>query len=129
LKDREEEPMVWYLYFVAFLFIAKGIFLILNTEQALRLSHAFIESGNYRLWGLVGAVFGLLLTISSFWSGVTWFLFILGLMIAGMCLFMLVGQEERVDALLRVWGDISERGFRFWGLILLVTGTAILSWI
>jgi len=121
--------MVWYLYVVAFIFIAKGIFLILNTDQAVKLSRSFVESGNYRLWGLVGAVFGLLLAIASFWSGVVWFLFILGLLLTGMGVFMLVGQEERVDALLRVWGDISERGFRFWGLILLVTGTAILSWI
>lgn len=121
--------MIWYLYFVAFIFIATGIFLILDSHHAVTMSAGFVESGNYRLWGLVGAVFGLLLAVSSFWSGVVWFLFILGLMMTGMGVFMLVGQEERVDALLRVWGDISERGFRFWGLVLLVTGTAILSWI
>ncbi len=121
--------MVWYLYFVALLFIAKGTFLILNTEQAQNLSRSFVESGNYRLWGLVGAAFGLLLAISSFWSGVPWFLFILGLLLLGMGVFLLVGQEERVDVLLRVWGSISDRGLRFWGLILFVTGTAILSWI
>jgi hypothetical protein len=121
--------MVWYLYVVAFLFIATGIFLILNSEHAVKLSRHFVESGNYRLWGLVTAVFGLLLSVSSFWSGVVWFLFVLGLMTGGMGVFMLIGQVERVDALLRVWEDISERGFRFWGLILLVVGTAILSWI
>lgn len=121
--------MVWYLYVVALLFIAKGIFLILNTEQAQKLSRNFVETGNYRLWGLVVVVFGLLLAISSFWSGVIWFLFLLGLLLAGIGIFMLVGQEERVDALLRVWGDISDRGLRFWGLILVVTGTAILSWV
>jgi hypothetical protein len=77
----------------------------------------------------VWAVFGLLLAVASFWSGVVWFLFVLGLVLAGIGSFLLVGQEERVDALLRVWGSISERGLRFWGLILVVTGTAILSWI
>jgi hypothetical protein len=121
--------MVWYLYVVALLFIAKGTFLILNTEQAQNISRKFIESGNYRLLGLASAVFGLVLAISSFWSGVVWFLFILGLLLLGMGVFLLVGQEERVDALLRVWGGISDRGLRLWGLIFLVTGTAILSWI
>jgi hypothetical protein len=121
--------MIWYLYFTAILFITVGTFLILDSHHAVKFSHRFVESGNYRLWGLVGGLFGLLLAVSSFWSGVPWFLFILGLLTAGMGVFMLIGQEERVDALLRVWGDISERGFRFWGLVLLVTGAAILSWI
>jgi hypothetical protein len=128
-KTSRRGRMVWYLYIVALMFIATGTFFILDSHHAVRLSARFVESGNYRLWGLLAAVFGLLLSVSSFWSGVVWFLFVLGLMTIGMGVFMLVGQEERVDALLRVWGDISERGFRFWGLILLVVGTAILSWI
>lgn len=121
--------MIWYLYLVALLFIFAGSFLILNTERARQLGQSFQEGGNYRLWGLVGGAFGLLLTISSFWSGVVWFLFVLGLVLCGIGIFMLVGQEERVEALMRVWGSMSERGLRLWGLIMVVTGIAILSWV
>jgi len=120
--------MVWYLYIVALLFIGAGVYLILNTEQARNFSREFAETGNYRLWGILGAAFGVLLAISAFWSGVVWFLFILGLGFSGLGAFLFFGQEERVDALLRVWAAVSDRGLRLWGLILVVVGTAIMSW-
>ena len=120
--------MVWYLYVAALTFIALGVFLILNTEQARKYNRDFVETGNYRLWGLVAGIFGVLLSISSFWSGVVWFLLVLGLVFLGLGAFFLFGDEERAGALLRVWGDVSDRGLRLWGLVLLVIGTAILSW-
>jgi len=120
--------MVWYLYLVALMFIGVGVFLILNTEQFRKFNQNFIETGNYRLWGLAGGIFGVLLAVSSFWSGVVWFLLILGLAFAALGAFFLLGQEERVDALLRVWVAVSDRGLRLWGLVLVVVGTAILSW-
>jgi hypothetical protein len=121
--------MVWYLYIVAILFIAKGSFLVLHTERALELSEMVLEKGSHRIWGIAGATFGILLSVASFWSGVTWFLFLLGLMLAGIGLFVFLGTEEKVQPLLRTWSSMSGTGLRLWGLILVVTGTAILSWI
>ena len=121
--------MVWFLYIVAFLFIVKGSFLVLHTEKALDLSEMVLEKGTYRIWGVAGAVFGVLLAIASFWSGVVWFLFILGLMFTGVGAFVFLGEEERVQPLMRTWSSMSGTGLRMWGLILVVTGTAILSWI
>ena len=121
--------MIWYLYLVAFIFIAKGSFLVLYTDQALELGEAVLEKGNHRLWGMAGAVFGILLSIASFWSGVVWFLFLLGLLLAGLGLFVFIGEEEKVQPLLKTWTSMSSAGLRLWGLILVVTGTAILSWI
>ena len=121
--------MVWFLYIVAIIFIAKGSFLVLHTEKALEYSEMVIEKGNHRVWGVVGAAFGIMLSIASFWSGVVWFLFLLGLMFAGIGLFIFLGEEEKVRPLLTTWSSISSTGLRMWGLILVVTGTAILSWI
>ena len=121
--------MVWFLYLVAILFIAKGSFLVLYTEKALDLSEIILEKGTYRIWGGTGAAFGILLSIASFWSGVVWFLFLLGLMFAGIGTFVFLGEEEKVQPLLRTWSSLSGNGLRLWGLILVVTGTAILSWI
>jgi hypothetical protein len=121
--------MVWYLYIVAILFIAKGSFLVLHTEKALELSEMILEKGSYRVWGIAGAAFGIMLCVASFWSGVVWFLFLLGLMFAGIGMFMFLGEEEKVRPLLTAWSSISSAGLRMWGLILVVTGTAILSWI
>ncbi len=72
--------MVWFLYIVAILFIAKGSFLVLHTERALELSETVLEKGSHRIWGITGAAFGIMLSIASFWSGVVWFLFLLGMM-------------------------------------------------
>ena len=121
--------MIWFLYIVAVLFIAKGSFLVLYTEKALDLSERVLERGNRRIMGAGGAVFGILLCVASFWSGVVWFLFILGLMFAGLGSFVSLGEEEKVQPLLRTWGSLSATGMKLWGLILVVTGTAILSWI
>jgi hypothetical protein len=121
--------MIWFLYVVAVLFIAKGSFLVLHTEKALDLSELVLEKGTYRIWGIIGATFGVLLSIASFWSGVVWFLFLLGLMFAGIGAFVFLGEEEKVQPLLRTWSSMSSTGLRLWGLILVVTGTAILSWI
>jgi hypothetical protein len=121
--------MVWFLYLVAVLFIAKGSFFVLHTEKALDLSEMILEKGSRRIWGAGGAAFGILLSAASFWSGVVWFLFFLGLMFAGLGLFVFLGEEEKVQPLLRTWSSMSATGLRLWGLILVVTGTAILSWI
>ena len=121
--------MVWFLYIVAVLFIAKGSFLVLHTERALELGEAVREKGNHRIWGIAAAAFGILLSIASFSSGVVWFLFLLGLMIAGLGIFVFLGEEEKVQPLLKTWSSMSPTGLRLWGLILVVTGTAILSWI
>jgi len=121
--------MVWFLYLVAILFIAKGSFLVLHTEKAQDLSELVLEKGSHRIWGIVGATFGILLSVASFWSGVVWFLFLLGLMLAGIGMFVFLGEEVKVQPLLRTWSSISSTGLKLWGLILVVTGTAILSWI
>lgn len=121
--------MVWYLYIVAILFIAIGSFLVLHTEQALEVSEAIIEKGGHRMWGAGGLLFGVLLSVASFWSGVVWFLFLVGVVIAGMGLFLFVGEEQKVQPILGAWRSLSGVGMRLWGLILVVTGTAILSWI
>lgn len=121
--------MVWFLYVVAILFIAVGSFLVLHTEKALEFSEAAIEKGGHRIWGAGGVVFGVLLSVASFWSGVVWFLFLLGVLFAGMGLFLFVGEEQKVQPLLKTWSSLSGVGVRLWGLIFVVTGTAILSWV
>jgi uncharacterized protein YjeT (DUF2065 family) len=121
--------MVWFLYVVAILFIAQGSFLVLHTERTVEIGGTILEKRQYRPWGFGAAAFGILLSISSFWSGVVWFLFLLGLMIAGMGMFVFLGEEQKVQSLLKTWNSMSSGGLRLWGLILVVTGTAILSWV
>lgn len=121
--------MEWFLYIAAVLFIAAGSFLVLNTEKAQEISMGVAEKGTRRAWGGSVCGFGVLLAIASFWSGVVWFLLLLGLLLGGMGAYMFLGEEEKVQPLLRTWSSISSRGLRMWGLILVVTGTAILSWV
>ncbi|UCF89143.1 MAG: hypothetical protein JSV70_02545 [bacterium] len=121
--------MTWFLYVAAVLFIAKGSFLVLHTDKAVEYGEMILEKGSHRIWGLAAALFGILLAVASFWSGVVWFLLLLGILIGGMGLFLFLGEEEKVRPLLRTWTSLSGTGLRLWGLILVVTGTAILSWI
>ena len=121
--------MVWFLFLVSVLWIATGSAMVLHTGKVREFLRWFAEEANLRIWGGSIALFGVLLAIASFWSGVVWFLFILGILIIAKGVFFLVGNEETVRALLTTWLGISEAGLRLWGLIFVVTGAAVFAWI
>jgi hypothetical protein len=120
--------MTWFLYIVAFLFIAGGAGLVLNTESARDFLQGIIDDASYRLWGIIALIFGALLMVSSFWSSVTWFIFLLGIAAAGKGVFLLLAEETVVTGLTETWKVITDRGLRLWGLIYVIFGVAILAW-
>ncbi|GBE14080.1 hypothetical protein BMS3Abin14_00114 [bacterium BMS3Abin14] len=121
--------MVWFLFIVSVLWIAIGSAMVLHTEKVRDFLQWFAAEANLKVWGGSIALFGVLLTVASFWSGVVWFLFIIGILIVGKGVFFLVGNEQTVRALIATWLGISEMGLRLWGLIFVVTGAAVFAWI
>ncbi|UCF31398.1 MAG: hypothetical protein JSV26_02985 [bacterium] len=121
--------MVWFLYAVSFVWIALGSAVILDTERVRDLGENLEEDLNPKVVGGSLAGFGVLLAISSFWSGVVWFLFLVGLIIVGIGAMLLLGDEEKGRKTISAWIGISDRGLKLWGLIFVITGVAILAWI
>ena len=120
--------MIWFLYIVSFLWIAIGSAAILHTEKVRGFMNWFMEEANLRVWGAGIILFGILLAVASFWSGVVWFLFLVALVGIGKGIFFVAGDQERVRSLIAVWINVSDAGIRLWGIIWIITGVAVLAW-
>lgn len=120
--------MIWFLYILAFVMVAGGSFLVLDTDRSRDFLQQVMDDASYRLWGITAILIGVLIIISSFWSSVTWFLFLLGLLGVGKGVFLLLAEETVIANLADAWRGISDRGLRLWGLITVITGIAILAW-
>ncbi len=120
--------MVWFLYVVAVIWIALGSAVILYTEKARDLAQNLENDLNPKVLGGTMVVFGVLLAISSFWSGVDWFLFLMALIIGGIGGALLFIDEARARGIVGHWLQITDSGLKLWGLIFVITGVAILAW-
>ena len=121
--------MAWFLYLLCFVWVAVGAFYILYTSRARELLDWFAEDANLKVWGGGIILVGVLILVSSFWSQIVWFLFLLGLLATAKGVFFLFGPEDTVKALIRSWLQVSDNAIRLWGIIAIVAAMAILSWI
>jgi len=120
--------MVWFLYIVSFMWIAAGSAAILHTEKVRGFMQWFMEDANLKVWGVGIILFGVLLAIASFWSGVVWFLFLIALVGIGKGVFFVAADGDKVRSLIGAWINISDAGIRLWGLIWVIAGVAVLAW-
>jgi uncharacterized protein YjeT (DUF2065 family) len=88
-----------------------------------------MEDANLKVWGVGIILFGVLLAIASFWSGVVWFLFLIALVGIGKGIFFVAADGDKVRSLIGAWINISDSGIRLWGLIWVIAGVAVLAWI
>jgi len=122
--------MVWFLYVVSILFVVLGAVLVLYTDWIRKSMKSGLGKKNTRLLGLIPLVFGILMVISAAWSEVFWLILIIGVIILAGGAYLLFGSKEKLDTAITWWlGKASDRSYRFWGLILIILGIALLSWI
>lgn len=122
--------MIWFLYGVAFFWVAGGTLFILYTEESRRFLTVFMAGTRARSFAFIPMVVGLLLIISAWASGAFWFILILGLLAIGKGLYFLLGPQERITTLLTWWvKSAQDRTYRLWGLIMVLLGMVILSWV
>ncbi len=121
--------MTWFLYLVSILWVAVGSVLILHTEKVRDVLSGVMDDADFKVWGGFTAGFGVLLGIASFWSGVTWFLLLLSLTIAGMGAYAMFGDEKKVRSMVDHWIQLSDASYRLWGLIFVISSVALLAWV
>jgi uncharacterized protein YjeT (DUF2065 family) len=122
--------MIWFLYGFALFWIAVGSLFILYTDESRRVLRNVMGEVMPRPLAFVPMVVGILLIISARASGAFWFILILGLLAVGKGLYLLLAPRGQTKALLAWWlNSAQERTYRFWGLIIVVLGMAILSWV
>ena len=122
--------MIWFLYGFALFWIAVGSLFILYTDESRRVLRNVMGEVMPRPLAFVPMVVGILLIISARASGAFWFILILGLLAVGKGLYLLLAPRGQTKALLAWWlNSAQDRTYRFWGLIIVVLGMAILSWV
>lgn len=122
--------MVWFLYLVSILFVAIGAVFILYTDWIRKSLRGVLEKKNIRLLSPIPLVFGILMIISAGWSEVFWLILLLGLIALAKGLYLLFSPRNQIDMVISWWFEkASDQLYRFWGLISLVLGIALLSWI
>ena len=122
--------MAWFLYVFSFLLIAGGAFLILYTGNARSYSAQLLEGGSQKLVAVAAGVIGVLLMISAFHSRMFAFIMLIGILVVAKGAIIWFNPrglyEKGRDWLLH---QASDQTFRLFGIIWLIIGTAMFSWV
>jgi hypothetical protein len=122
--------MKWFLYGISLLWIAAGSWIILYTSGHRNAMKRMIRGVDRKILSFLPAVIGVLLIIAASVSRHAWFLRVIGILgvIKGGIIFF--NPKNMCDGLTNWYLDsMSDQTYRFFGIIALILGTAILSWI
>jgi hypothetical protein len=122
--------MIWFLYGLALFWIAAGTAFILYTEESRRVLRNSVGKIKPQFLAFIPMVVGVLLILSAGASGASWLIIILGLLAIGKGIYFLIGPRGQIRALFDWWfGSVQDRTYRFWGLIMVLLGMVVLSWV
>jgi hypothetical protein len=121
--------MKYIVYLLGFLWIAAGAAAILYTDEYKATIRRFISQTKRLYLALIPAVFGLLLLIAAPSTNYAWFIGLIGILgiAKGVVIYLdPAGLFARSQAWLE---SLSEQGYRLMGIIAMILGTVIISWI
>ncbi len=122
--------MAWYLYLISVIWIAAGVIAILYTDGERELVRKVIQDANPILMGVLPIISGMLLILSISATTHPWVVGVigaLGLVKGGL---MIYNPNDWYTKTTRWYLDeISNQSHRMLGIILLIFGTALVSWI
>jgi uncharacterized protein YjeT (DUF2065 family) len=122
--------MKWFLYLVSFAAIGGGAWIILYTDDCRRILGKFFERVSEKIYAAIAVAIGVLLIVSASASKNFGFVVFLGglCVIDGIASFVNPNQiyQRFMDWLLN---SASDQTYRFFGIIKLIVGTALFSWI
>ena len=123
--------MKWILFAIALIWIVLGTWANLYPVQASKRLRSLVEGIAPRWSAIAALATGIMLLIAAPASNQgTGFVRLLGIlgMVKGIVLFAM--SKERYQRLLNWWFDpTKEQSWRVWGLLMLVLGVVILSWL
>jgi hypothetical protein len=123
--------MEWILFFVAIFWIVLGSWANLYPAQVHGRLRSFAEGVNPRWAAVFAMVAGIMLVVAAPVSsqGVG-FIRLLGFVAMAKALIFAVLPKESYQRLLDWWfAPVREQSWRVWGLVMLVLGVVLLSWL
>jgi len=122
--------MKWFLYLFSFFMVAGGAGLVLYTEDMRRYVNSLMTPANEKIIAIVAAVIGALLIASATSSHHPGFIVLLGMisLLKGVFIFF---NPRGLYVPIRQWylETATDQTFRLFGIIWLLLGTALFSWI
>jgi uncharacterized protein YjeT (DUF2065 family) len=122
--------MKWLLYAISFLWITAGAWFIIYTTESRNVMKRLLDKTDRKILSVFPAIIGILLFISASWSLHSWFLRLLGIMavIKGGIIFF--NPKNLYDEMMNWYlNSLSDQTYRFFGIVMIIIGTAVLSWI
>ena len=117
------------LYAFSLTFIVSGVCMILYTETFRELFGALVQAG-LKVLGVIAAVCGLLLLVSASASHYPWFLRFVGILSLGEAVLLFINPRD-IMGTVYTWllEEASDQTYRASGIITVIFGTALFSWI
>ena len=117
------------LYAFSLVYIATGVCMVLYTEETRNVFRKLVQMG-FRVMSVVASVMGLLLILAASASHHPWFLRIIGLLALGEGVLLYINPHDIMGKLYDWFlKQTSDQGFRAMGIITVIFGTALISWI
>jgi uncharacterized protein YjeT (DUF2065 family) len=119
-----------FLYVISFIWIAGGCCMILYTSETRSVMDKMIQEIDRRILFIVPFIAGILFLFAASASHNPWFIRFIGLMGVAKGVFVLVAPDNLYDQINNWYlKSLSDQALRLWGIIALILGTAVLSWI
>lgn len=119
-----------FLYAMSFLFIAIGCCTILYTNETRTFLNRLFSKIDRKFLSVFEVIMGILLLVSASASHHPWFIRLIGLsaVIEGVVIFLL--PKNLYDELMNWYvNSLSDQTYRLFGILSLILGTAMLSWV
>ena len=122
--------MKWFLFCISLIWISIGSCYILYTAQIRNNLSLFVKRVDRRVFSVIAIIIGVLFIASAAQTRNSWFIITLGIIAVVKGAFLSLVPQKIYDKLIGWYADTaSEQTLKFFGIIALIIGTAVLSWI
>jgi uncharacterized protein YjeT (DUF2065 family) len=122
--------MKWFLYAFCLIWISFGAGLIIYTRESKSMTKRLIADLDRRILSALPVILGIFLIIAASESRHSWFIRLIGILAVLKGGFIFWNPQNLYDKIADWYlNSVSDETFRFFGIITLILGTVILSWI
>ena len=122
--------MKWFLCFMSIYFIIAGVTFIFYTDWAKRLFRKMSSGFNFRWFFPLPLIIGILFILSRDLTRHPWLILTLGILAMGKGIYLLLSPKKYIDTIINWWiNDVQDITYRFCGIVILILGITIFSWI
>lgn len=120
--------MGWFIYLMGVIWIAVGVLYILYTEDTRNTLRTVTGRFPRQAFAVMAFIAGALLIAAAFYSHKIWVVGVLGALVVGKGVYLFFDPGSTYAALMAWYLKASDQTYRLFGIIMVVLGTAMLSW-